>query len=94
MGFCFPFNLEISEWIIGSGFLALIVVAIWKDKDEKKWQTYKIELEKNKKVNGREQKRTSFNKWLHYIQKTLNYFFGFIIRQFFFFQCDINGNRY
>lgn len=76
MGFCFPFNLGIQEWIIGIILAILIILAIWKEKDEKNWNTFSKEVIKKGKDKG------GISKYIHIFQKLLHYTFrGFIIRQ-------------
>lgn len=70
------FDLEFQKQLIELGILALVFVALWKDRDEGNWRIYKAEaIEKGNKKGG-------LDKYFHIFQKTLHYIFrGFIVRQ-------------
>lgn len=76
IGFCFPFDLEVKELIIGGSSLILILVAIWKEIDEGNWKTFSEEaIKRGRKKNG-------IGCCVHIFQKLLHYIFrGFFIRQ-------------
>ena len=76
MGFCLPFNLNVQEWIIGIVVAILAIVAVWKEKDEKKWSAFSEEAIKRGNEKG------GLDKYIHIFQKFLHYVFrGFVIRQ-------------
>jgi len=82
MGFCFPFNLQIQEWIIAILFAFFLFIAIWNDRREGKWVKFKKEFREEKRINGKKIKEAGIDKWLYYIQKVLDYLSGgLIIRQ-------------
>lgn len=82
MGFCFPFNLTLQEWVIGLAIAFLIFIAVWNDRREGKWKKFKKEFREEKKINGKKIKEAGLDKWLYYIEKGLDYLSGgLIIRQ-------------